>query len=43
MTGPSERDHTVENLLELDGDIYVIDEVAGYWVKFKVRRVAPSP
>lgn len=38
-----EQDHTLENLLDLDGDIYVIDETAGYWVKFVVRRVIPSP
>jgi hypothetical protein len=38
-----EQDHTLENLLDLDGDIYVIDESAGYWVKFVVRRVIPSP
>ena len=38
-----EQDHTLENLLDLDGDIYVIDEAAGYWVKFVVRRVIPSP
>ena len=38
-----EPDHTLENLLDLDGDIYVIDETAGYWVKFVVRRVMPSP
>jgi hypothetical protein len=40
--GP-EQDYTLENLLDLDGDIYVIDEVAGYWVKFVVKRVTPSP
>jgi len=37
------QDHTLENLLDLDGDIYVIDETAGYWVKFAVRRVSPNP
>ena len=40
--GPS-RTITLENLLDLDGDIYVIDEAAGYWVKFAVRRATPSP
>ena len=38
-----QQDHTLENLLDLDGDIYVIDEAAGYWVKFVIKRVAPSP
>jgi hypothetical protein len=37
------QNHTLENLLDLDGDIYVIDEAAGYWVKFVVRRVTPGP
>ena len=41
--GRPEQDYTLENLLDLDGDIYVIDENAGYWVKFAVRRVTPSP
>ncbi len=40
--GRPEQDHTLENLLDLDGDIYVIDETAGYWVKFAVRRVTAS-
>jgi len=40
---PPEQDHTLENLLDLDGDIYVIDEAAGYWVKFVVKRVTPGP
>jgi hypothetical protein len=37
------QNHTLENLLDLDGDIYVIDEAAGYWVKFVARRVTPGP
>jgi Family of unknown function (DUF6516) len=41
--GRPEQDHTLENLLDLDGDVYVIDEAAGYWVKFAVKRVTPSP
>ncbi len=43
MTSIPGQDHTIENLLELDGDVYVIDEVQGYWVKFMVRRVVASP
>jgi hypothetical protein len=38
-----EQNHTLENLLDLDGDIYVIDEAVGYWVKFVVKSVPPSP
>jgi len=29
-------------LLDLDGDLYVINE-AGYWVKFEVKRTAITP
>jgi hypothetical protein len=36
VTGTLGQDHPIENLLELDGDVYVIDEVEGYWVKFMV-------
>jgi hypothetical protein len=32
VTGTLGQDHPIENLLELDGDVYVIDEVEGYWV-----------
>lgn len=31
----------IETLLDLDGQI--IDQKGGYWVKFEVRRVNPSP
>lgn len=33
-----EHDHTLENVLELDGSVLVIDEL-GHWVKFEVQRV----
>ena len=36
-----EQDHTLENLLELDGDTFFIDD-QGHWVKFEVRRVPVS-
>lgn len=32
-------DKTLENLLELDGVRFVIDEKLGLWVKFEVRKV----
>lgn len=32
------RDPSLDNLLDLDGQVLVIDE-AGYWVKFVVRQV----
>lgn len=43
MSPYAPQDHTLENLLDLDGDIYVIDEGGGYWVKFEIKRVIPSP
>jgi len=35
----SQEDKTLENLLELDGIKYVIDEHLGLWVKFDVKKV----
>jgi hypothetical protein len=29
-------DHTLENLLELNGERIIIDEALGLWVKFEV-------
>jgi hypothetical protein len=36
-------DPSSENLLALDGYVFVIDEAGEYWVKFEVQRVEPSP
>lgn len=36
------EDKTIENLLELDGVRYVIEEHLGLWVKFEVKRVEQS-
>lgn len=36
-------DKTIENLLELDGVRFVINEVMGLWVKFDVQKVAATP
>jgi hypothetical protein len=36
-------DRGLEALLNLDGYIFVVDEKSGYWVKFVVKRVPPSP
>ncbi|OGT59788.1 MAG: hypothetical protein A3F14_02820 [Gammaproteobacteria bacterium RIFCSPHIGHO2_12_FULL_43_28] len=38
----SKEDKLIENLLELDGIRYVIDEHLGLWVKFEVKRVSSS-
>lgn len=37
----SQEDKTIENLLELDGISYIIDEHLGWWVKFEAKRVEP--
>ena len=35
-----EHNPASENLLALDGYVFVIDEVGEYWVKFEVQRVS---
>lgn len=41
MIGMAERDPSLDTLLDLHGQVMVIDE-AGYWVKFVVNRVPAS-
>lgn len=41
MTAP--RDLTLDVLLDLDGQVLVVDPEGGYWVRFVVTRVPPSP
>jgi hypothetical protein len=36
------RDTSLDALLDLDGQVLVIDERGGYWVKFEVRLVAAT-
>jgi len=36
------RDETLDTLLDLDGQILVLDEKGDYWVKFRVRRVGST-
>jgi len=36
------RDSGLDALLDLDGQIYVIDHAGKHWVKFIVKRVEPS-
>jgi len=36
------EDNTLKNLLELDGERFVVDEDLGYWVKFEVKRIVAS-
>lgn len=36
------RDRTLDALLDLDGQVLVVDPKGGHWVRFTVRRVAVS-
>ena len=36
------RDHGLDALLDLDGQVYVVDSGSNHWVKFSVKRVATS-
>jgi len=38
----SRPDPSLDDLLLLDGQVLVVDPAGGHWVKFVVRRVAPS-
>jgi hypothetical protein len=38
-----ERDRSLDTLLDLDGEVMIIDPAAKHWVKFSVKRVPPSP
>lgn len=40
--GP-QRDLALDALLDLDGQVLVVDEKGGYWVKFEARRVSVTP
>ncbi|MFQ5450572.1 MAG: DUF6516 family protein [Nitrospinaceae bacterium] len=37
------RDRSLDILLELDGQILVVDPAGKYWVKFSVKKVERSP
>jgi hypothetical protein len=37
------RDVGLDNLLDLNGQIFVIDPYGKLWVKFSVKQVAPTP
>ena len=41
MTAP--RDPTLDVLLDLDGQVLVVDPEGGYWVRFVVTQVPVSP
>ena len=37
------RDPDLDTLLDLDGQVYVVDPTSNHWVKFSVKRVEPAP
>ena len=39
----SSRDNTLDTLLDLHGQLLVVDEKGGHWVKFVVRKVPVTP
>jgi hypothetical protein len=36
------RDPSLDALLDLDGQLFVLDEKAQFWVKFEVRKIEPT-
>jgi Family of unknown function (DUF6516) len=38
-----DRDPGAEVLLDLDGQVFVVDAKGGYWVRFSVNRVTSTP
>lgn len=38
----ADRDATLDTLLDLDGQIFVVDTSGSHWVKFEVRRIEPT-
>jgi len=37
------RDPVLDTLLDLDGQVFVVDQAGKHWVKFSVKRVEPTP
>jgi hypothetical protein len=37
------RDRSLDTLLDLDGQVFVVDPDGKYWVKFSIKRVDPTP
>ncbi len=40
---PPPRDPSLDMLLDLDGEVLVIDPAGEHWVRFRVKRVPPTP
>jgi hypothetical protein len=41
--GGQTRDRSLDTLLDLDGQVFVVDPNGKHWVKFMVKRADPSP
>jgi hypothetical protein len=41
--GKQTRDRSLDTLLDLDGQVFVVDPHGKHWVKFSVKRVDPTP
>jgi anti-sigma factor RsiW len=41
--GKQIRDHSLDTLLDLDGQVFVVDPNGEHWVKFVVKRVDTTP
>ena len=37
------RDKSLDTLLDLDGQVLVVDPVGGHWVRFSVTQIEPTP
>jgi hypothetical protein len=40
--GKQTRDRSLDTLLDLDGQVFVVDPEGKHWVKFSVKRVDPT-
>ncbi len=43
MSEEEDRDPSLDALLDLDGQVLVVDPAGKHWVKFTVKRLTPSP
>jgi hypothetical protein len=43
LEGQQIRDNSVDTLVDLDGQVFVVDPDGKHWVKFSVRRFDPTP
>ncbi len=36
------QDESIDNLFDLNGEKFIIDEKLGLWVKFEIKKVEPT-